>query len=845
MPAYKFAGLRLMEFCVQRAKRNRESTLDDTNNVNADGNSGTRHRRAVSRRFVLKGVSAATVAGVTTLSQANTLAQRAQDREKSPIVAAARQETAPRDPRVEALLKKMTLAEKVGQLNVPLVLPKMLLGQNSTSPVGSLKDQERFVKGEWVDYLGPGGGFFSLMNETVSGLIPIAKVRKPAEQAELSNHLQRLARKTRLGIPLLLIGEGTHGSVAPGATIFPEGPALATSWNMPLVGAVYAAAAKEARAVGIHALNTILAEIVCDPRFGRGCEGFGEDPYLIAAMIRSLVRAMQGSDLASPDKVIASLCHYPGQTPNTGGLEGSPVALGAREFRQIHLRPWKAGFAEAGALMTEASSPTMDGIAAHGSEYLLTDLLRGELRFRGVVISEGGGFGSLVSEHIAATQKEAGALSIRAGVDIGITWESAYLDDLIKSVKDGTVPIELVDRAVRRVLALKFKLGLFDNPFVDPKRAAQVVNCKEHREVALQAAREAIVLLKNDKSLLPLGTKFKRIAVIGPNADEPDNLLGDYCANPAQHPVPSILSAIRSTAPSDVSISYARGCGILGDDRSGFAEAVRAARRAQVAVVVVGEQTKGGFLGVGTTNGEARDIASLDLTGPQQALIEAVHATGVPTVVVLINGRPLSIRWVARHVPAILEAWLPGERGGEAVAEVLFGKINPSGRLPITIPRHVGQLPVYYYQKHARANAAAYVDMPASPLYEFGFGLSYTEFRYSNLRISPIQIRSNGAVEVLVDVSNVGSREGQEVVQLYVMDVVSSVSLPAKQLRGFSKIALAAGETKTVKMMLKYSDLALVNAKYETVVEPGEFEVMVGSSSARIHLRKRFTVVEG
>ncbi len=254
-----------MAFCFQRAKKYREKTLDDTKKVNAGANSGTRHPRAVSRRSVLKGASAAAVAGITTLSPASTPAQSAQDREKSPTGTGARQETGPRDPRVEALLQKMTLAEKVGQLNVPLVLPKMLLGPNSTSPVGSLKDQERFVKGEWVDYLGPGGGLFSLMNETVSGLIPVAKPRKPAEQAELSNHLQRLARKTRLGIPLLLIGEGTHGSVAPGATIFPEGPALATSWNMHLVGDVYAAAAKEARAVGLHALNTILAEIVCDP----------------------------------------------------------------------------------------------------------------------------------------------------------------------------------------------------------------------------------------------------------------------------------------------------------------------------------------------------------------------------------------------------------------------------------------------------------------------------------------------------------------------------------------------------------------------------------------------------
>jgi beta-glucosidase len=809
-----------------------------------------REPRLLSRRGVLQGASVATLASVAPLPSARLLGVAA---EAGDVPRKARQSSRrdleiqePQDPRVEALLARMTLADKIGQLNIPLVLPWVfLLASNSGSPVGSLGHQERFVKGKWLNYLGPGGGLFSLPNQTLFGLIPVSKPRSPAEQAELSNHLQQLAHDTPLGIPLLQIGEGTHGAVAPGATIFPEGPALAASWNPQLIEAVYTVTAKEARAVGLHALNTVLAEVIRDPRFGRGCQGFGEDPCLVGAIVKALVRGLQGSDVSSPERVAASLCHYPIQTPNVGGLEGSSVEIGEREFREVHLPAWRAGFAEAGALMTEACASTIDGEVTHGSEYILTEILRGELGFRGVVISEGDGFSTLVKEHIVATQKEAGALAIRAGVDVSITWESAYLDGLWSSIKDGSAPMELLDRAVRRVLALKFKLGLFDNPFVDPKRAAQVVNSPEHRAVALQAAREAIVLLKNDGELLPLGPKIKRIAVIGPNAHEPENLLGDYKAYPPMHTIPSILDAIRAKAPQGVAVTYERGCEVIGDDRKNFPAAINAAHNADVAVVVVGEQTKGGFGHPNTTNGEGRDVASLDLTGVQQALVEAVHATRTPTVVVLINGRALSIRWIAAQVPAILDAWFPGERGGEAITEVLFGHYNPSGRLPVTFPRHVGQLPMFYNQKHARAEASDYVDMPANALYEFGFGLSYTQFRYADLRISPERITETGSVDVSVQIKNVGKRAGQEVVQLYVMDVISSVSLPAKQLRGFNKVQLEAGETKTVHFTLTRRDLELVNMDVETVVEPGEFEVMVGSSSAKIHLRGRFQVVPG
>ncbi|MGN6190487.1 MAG: glycoside hydrolase family 3 C-terminal domain-containing protein [Conexibacter sp.] len=799
----------------------------------------------VSRRRFIGGAAAATLAGapaVVGLGAGPSVADAAESpagARSGRKRARARAAAEPFEPRIEALLAQMTLADKIAQLNIPQVLPQIFL--EPTSPTGSDANRERWVRGTWLRWLGPGGGLFGLLNETIFGALPVRRPRTPREQAELTNSLQRTAAGTRLGIPLLQIGEGTNGLAAPGATIFPEGPGLAATWNPALVESVYATVAREGRAVGVHALNTLLAEINRDPRFGRGCEGYGEDPYLVGEIVRALVRGIQGDDVSAADRCVASLCHYPFQTPNVGGLEGSSVELGERAMRSEQLRPWEVGFSDEGALMSLACQATIDGVPVHGSEELLTEIMRDELGFQGIVLSEGGGFDSLVRAQVAADQKEAGALAIRAGVDVGITWEAAYLDQLIASVQDGSVPMALIDRAVRRVLYVKLKLGLFENPYVDPARAERVVHSAAHQATALQAARESIVLLKNAGGLLPLRDAGQRIAVIGPNADEAENLLGDYHPWPPLEPIPSILTAIRAHAPGGSTVTYARGCEITGEDRSGFDAAVAAAQGADVALVVVGEKAAG-FFHPGATNGEACDVASLDLTGVQDELIEAVRATGTPTVVVLVHGRPLSIRAVAEHVPAILSAWLPGERGGEALTDVLFGRCDPGGRLPITVPRSVGQLPLYNSLRPMRATAGDYVDLPSSPLFPFGFGLSYTTFSYANLALSRTRIGAGETTEVRVDVTNTGSRSGQEVVQLYVADVHASVSVPEQQLRGFRKVALDPGQTTTVRMTLGPRELALVDQALETVVEPGTFELRVGSSCADIHARATLEV---
>jgi beta-glucosidase len=792
------------------------------------------HARQPSRRGFLAGAAtlagAAGVAGLTAVA-----AKPAEAREPSPAAVGWHE---PRDPDVERLLARMTLEEKVGQLNIPQVLPQPLIPP--TSPTGSPDNQRRFVAGTWVDYLGPGGGLFGLLNQTVGGLFPVEHPRTPREQAELTNALQRTAAGTRLGIPVLQVAEGTNGCSAPGATIFPEGPGMGATWNPGLVERAYAAVAAEARSMGVHVLNTLVAEVNRDPRFGRVCEYFGEDAYHVGRIVAGLVRGVQGGDVSRPDRAAASLCHFPAQTPNVGGLEGSSVEIGERMLRQTHLPPWRVGFSDEGAMMTLACQATIDGVPTHASEFLLTTVLRDEMHFNGVVISEGGGFETIVAEGLAATQKQAGALAIRAGVDVGITWEPAYLDQLVDNVREGHVPVALVDRAVRRVLLLKKRLGLFQQALVDPDTAERTVHSQAHQAIALQAARESLILLKND-DLLPLAGG-NRIAVIGPNADNSSNLLGDYNPWPPFQPIPSILDAIRAHAPAGTTVTHAPGCTVLGNDRSGIDAAVAAARNADVAVLVLGEQPKS-FTQAGSTDGEATDIADLGLTGVQDELVAAVVATGTPVVAILINGRALAITQLAATVPAIVEAFLPGEFGGQAVAELLFGVINPSGRLPVTVPRGVGQLPMYYDQKRMRAAAADYVDSPVAPLYPFGFGLSYTTFEYRNLRLSSSRIRSDGTVRVTVDVHNTGHRAGATVVQLYLTDVLATVSLPARMLRGFAKVTIPAGGVETVQLTLGPRELALVDQRMRTVVEPGTFEVHLGASSTDTPLSATFEVL--
>ncbi|MBN2290080.1 MAG: glycoside hydrolase family 3 C-terminal domain-containing protein [Candidatus Glassbacteria bacterium] len=742
----------------------------------------------------------------------------------------------PVEKRIDDLLSRMTLAEKVGQLNV-------------TAPwsmkFGEKKDQmksgtEKWALGTLVEGIGPAGGFFALASSL--------SLEEPGEQAEFINYMQRLAvEKTRLGIPLLQVEEGTHGLMCAGGTIFPEGPALGGTWDMKLIRSVYEAAAREGRSIGVHGLCTLVIEPIRDPRLGRNQEAYSEDPYLSSAIAREIVRGTQGDDISLPDRLAAFLCHFPGQSQPHAGLERGAMDISERMLREVFLPSWEAGIKEMGAMGVMATYPAIDGVPTHASRKILTGILREELGFEGIVVTEGGGLETLIYEHLAENQKEAGAQALEAGVDVSITYEEGFKGAMLENVAEGRVSVEDIDRSVRRLLRLKLLLGLFENPYVDPAVAERESHTQEHQELALEAAREGIVLLKNEGNLLPLDKNVGRIAVIGPNADHVRNQLGDYVAAIVTQDVVTVREGIEAAVSSSTRVDYVKGCNVIGSDLNEISAARQAAAHADVAVVVLGENEWWTRNKQGTV-GEAFDSATLELTGLQPELIRAVVETGTPTVLVLINGRPLAIRWCAENVPAIVEAWNPGEKGGLAVADVLFGGYNPSGRLTATFPRHAGQLPVYYNYKPSKEFwidtgwGKPYVDMEPTPLFEFGFGLSYTEFSYSNLRVTPQETGPGGSIQISADICNTGARAGTEVVQLYLRDELATVSTPVKQLKGFEKVALQPGEQRTVKFTVGPEHLALLNRSLKWEVEAGDFAVMVGASSEDIRLTGGFTV---
>ncbi|HXW92920.1 MAG TPA: glycoside hydrolase family 3 N-terminal domain-containing protein [Terriglobales bacterium] len=748
----------------------------------------------------------------------------------------------PVERRVDDLISRMTLTEKVGQLNLPCVYVDQL-GKTIPEKMHACR---RFAAGTYTNEIGPGSGFFTLADTILHA--------GTEQQVEYFNELQKIAlTQTRLKIPLLEDEEGTHGAMFSGATVFPEGLAIGSTFDMPLVESIYAAAAREARAVGIHILSTLVLELDRDPRMGRNEEAYTEDPYLDSRIAEAVVHGAQGSSIDARDKVVALVTDFPTQSEPVSGLERGAIELSERMLRRDFLPPWIAAITKNGALGVMAGYPEIDDMPAHASRKWLTEVLRQELGFKGIVTSEGEGFGTLLYEGIVPTQKEAGALALRAGVDLNITYEPAYMGPLIENVQQGRVPMELVDQAARRVLELKFRLGLFEHPYADLDSARQVLHSKENQELALQAAREGIVLLRNEKNVLPLHRTLRSVAVIGPNADSSSDLFGDYAPQVVLQHVGTVLDGIKSKVSSTTRVVYTKGCGVNDRDRSGFRKAIQAAKNASVAVLVMGEQArrKGENEQPSPTDGEGYDVATLDLTGVQEDLVRAIQATGTPTVLVLINGRPLSIRWEADHIPSIVEAWEPGERGGQAIADVLFGDYNPSARLAITIPRSVGQLPAYYNYKPSKSywikggwtHTEGYVDIPGTPLYAFGYGLGYTSFQYSNLRIDPSEVRADGNAQVNVDVQNVGKRAGVETVQLYLHQRFAPVSLPVEQLRGFERIALEPGQMKTVSFTLGPEDFRLLDGEMRWVVEPGTFDVLIGSSSANIAMNGTLEVV--
>lgn len=669
----------------------------------------------------------------------------------------------------------------------------------------------------------------------------------PAKRAAILRNaiLRYQIEKTRLGIPSLFMGEALHGFMEDTSTSFPQALGLASTWDPALVHQVFTAAGDEARSAGVGQVFSPVLDLARDPRWGRTEETYGEDPYLVSRMGVAAITGLQGDNFnIDHHHVIATMKHFAAHGQPEGGTNTAPANFSERIIRENFLVPFEAAVKEGRVGSVMASYNEIDGIPNHINHWLLGKVLRGEWGFNGYITSDGNGLQMLVeTHHVAANNADAARLALAAGVDYDLSDGSVY-HTLIDQVQRGIVPESELDEAVSRVLATKFRLGLFDDPYVDPDYAARITNSAEHRALALKAAQEVVVLLKNQNNLLPLDAKkIKTIAVIGPNAAGIH--LGGYSRGPA-HSV-SILQGIKDRVGPNVKVLYAEGCKITdapadwhgwftndvklidpATQMEGVHAAAALAKKSDVAIVVVGENE--------STNREAwaenhlGDRDSLDLLGAQHELVKEVVETGTPTVVFLINGRPLSINYIAEHVPAILEGWYLGQEGGTAAANVLFGDVNPGGKLPITFPHSVGDLPDFY--NHKPSDNRTYAFSTRKPLFPFGFGLSYTTFSFDNLRVEPAQIVNGGTAKVSVDVANTGSREGDEVPQLYVHQKIASVTRPVMLLKGFQRIHLNPGEKKTVEFTITPDSLSMLNVDMHKVVEPGVFELMVGPSSA-------------
>lgn len=752
------------------------------------------------------------------------------------------------DRRVDDLLARMTLDEKLAQIGG--VWSRSLLDDTGQFS----EDQARALLAHGIGQVTRIGG---------------ATVLRPAECAALANAIQRfLIEQPRLGIPAIIHEESCAGFLARDATCFPQAIGLASTWEPELIEKMTAVISAQMRAVGARQALAPVLDVARDSRWGRTEETFGEDPYLIAQMGIAYVRGLQGPDLARG--VVATGKHFVGYGASEGGMNWAPVHLPPRELREGYVAPFEAVIREAEIASIMNAYHEIDGVPLGASKAMLTDLLRGEIGFEGVVVSDYFTVAMLSQYHrIAADETEAACRALEAGIDVELPAAHCYGEPLRKALAEGRIDVRLVDRAVRRVLRMKFALGLFESPYVAAEAAAACFDTPEQRLLAHRIAQKSLVLLKNDGALLPLTKTLRRLAVIGPNADAMRLLQGDYhypshleiqfgevreggaaprpsdAVNLAQHFVRmvTVLNGIQARVSPATEVRAVSGCEVLGDSTAGFAAAVEAARWAEVAIVVVGGRSG---LVEGCTSGESIDRADLGLPGVQQALVEAVAATGTPIVVVLINGRPLALPWIAEHVPAVLEAWLPGEEGGTAVADVLFGDYNPGGKLPISLPVGVGQVPVYYNHKPSGGRShwrGSYVDMSTQPLFPFGHGLSYTRFQYTDLLVEPAAIDPAGSARISAEVANVGARAGEEVVQLYVHDVVASMTRPVKELKGFKRVSLEPGQRKRVVFELAASQLAYYDGSLQPVVEPGRFEIMIGSSSEDIRLLGSFDIV--
>jgi beta-glucosidase len=707
------------------------------------------------------------------------------------------------EKKIDALIKQMTLEEKLGQLQ-----------QLDGHADGNFRP-------EHVELARKG-----LLGSTLN-----------VRGTKKVNELQRAAvEQSRLKIPLLFGFDVIHGY----RTIFPIPLGEAASWDPAAVERAAAIAAAEASAAGIRWTFAPMVDIARDARWGRIAEGAGEDPYLGSVMARARVHGFQGGDYSAPDRVLACAKHWVAYGAAEAGRDYNTTDVSEATLREVYFPPFKAAL-DAGVGTFMSAFNDLNGVPTSANPFTLTRVLREEWKFDGIVVSDYESVKELMNHGLAADEMEAARAGLSAGVDLEMV-SRLYNKHGAQLVREGKLSQKTIDEAVRRILRIKFRLGLFEKPYADEARERAVIFSPEHIAAARLVAARSMVLLKNERETLPISKSLRSVAVIGPLADDRANLIGSWSGDGKAEDAVTLLEGIKSKAGSGMKVSYSKGCEISGDSTEGFAEAVRAARESDAVIVAVGESAD--------LSGEAASRSSLDLPGRQLDLVKALIGTGKPVAVVLMNGRPLTINWVAENAPAILETWFAGTQAGNAIADVLFGDASPGGKLPVTFPRAVGQLPLYYNHKSTgrppdpnNKYTSKYLDVQWTPLFPFGHGLSYTEFRLTDLRLSARSIKSDGRLMVTVEVENVGKRAGDEVVQLYIRDVVASRTRPVKELKGFERVTLRPGEKRRVEFGLTPEHLGFYNRDMRFVVEPGEFKVTAGTSSVG-GLEASFTVAE-
>ena len=747
------------------------------------------------------------------------------------------------EARVQDLLSRMTTQEKVGQLCSPTGW-EMYEKQGKEVVVS-----DAFVK--LMQDVQP-GTFWATLRADPWTRKTIQTGLDPELSAKALNALQQYAlEKTRLGIPIFFAEECAHGHMAIGTTVFPTSLAQASTFNKDLIFRMGEAIALETRLQGAHIGYGPIIDVARDPRWSRMEETFGEDPVLTGILGSSFVKGLQGSQMGDGRHVYSTLKHFVAYGIPVGGHNGQQAMIGMRELFSNHLSPFRMAV-DAGAKTIMTAYNAIDGIPCTANRYLLTDILRGKWQFDGFVFSDLGSVEGIATSHRTVPDiKHAAVAALKAGVETDLGG-NAYDRNLELALQEGLITSADLDTAVARVLRLKFEMGLFESPYVDSSKVSALVRSNHHRALAREVAKEGTVLLKNEHNLLPLSKQIKSIAVIGPNADNLYNQLGDYTAPQERTEIATILDGIKRTVSPSTTVRYVKGCAIRDTTQSNIAEAVVAAQNAEVTVLVLGGSSARDFrteyIETGAAvvsddkeelisdmeSGEGYDRKTLELLGDQEKLLKAIIETGKPLIVIYIQGRPLNMNLASEKADALLCAWYPGQEGGHAVADIIFGNYNPAGRLPVSVPRSVGQLPVYY--SLGRQNK--YVEGESTPLYAFGYGLSYTFFEYTDLSISQV----GEVTHISCVIKNSGNYDGEEVVQLYVQDNISSVATPPIQLKDFERVFLKKGESRKISFILKPHQLSLFNLQMEEETEPGEFTAMMGAASNDIRLRGTFVI---